>query len=162
MAFTHFPDLTVESFRKKCEALYYDPARCSMIRRVLVFGLLYNVALEFAAAPVADALSIRCRQLEPSLLANMETAIAELPLNIQRMQYPTLTTGAFKTMALTARSNSCSVPRGSPRSVHSRTCFASSPIAKPANLPSPSPPSKEVDLSWLERSHPQPHPWFWH
>lgn len=75
-----FPFLTVNSLVGKCEEMLNHPERCSPVRRVLIFGLLFGLCVECGENDHPALTPGRHRVLASNFLAKLEAAISELRL----------------------------------------------------------------------------------
>jgi len=77
---TFFPVLTLGPLKQKCEDMFNHPKECGPIRRTLVFGVLFELCIEFSEDRSDAAVAQRYSILSRMFLAKLEKAIGELPL----------------------------------------------------------------------------------
>jgi len=77
---TFFPVLTLGPLKQKCEDMFNHPKECGPIRRTLVFGVLFELCIEFSEDRSDAAVAQRYSTLSRMFLAKLEKAIGELPL----------------------------------------------------------------------------------
>jgi hypothetical protein len=80
---TFFPVASVIPLKQKCEDTFNHPKECGPIRRVLVFGTLFELCVEYSEEGGNAALAQRYSVLTRIFLAKLEKAIAEIPLVIK-------------------------------------------------------------------------------
>jgi len=80
---TFFPVTSIMPLKQKCEEMFNHPKDCGPIRRVLVFGALFELCMEYSEEGGNPALAQRYSVLARKFLAKVEKAIAELPLMIK-------------------------------------------------------------------------------
>lgn len=69
--------------KQKCEDMFNHPKECGPVRRVLVFGVLFELCMEYSEEGGNVALAQRYSVLGRMFIAKLEKAIAELPLIIK-------------------------------------------------------------------------------
>jgi hypothetical protein len=77
---TFFPVVTLGPLKQKCEDLFSHPKECGPVRRVLVFGVLFELCIEYSEDRSDLEVAQRYSVLARMFLAKLEKAIAELPL----------------------------------------------------------------------------------
>ena len=77
---TFFPVGTLGPLKQKVEDLFNHPKDAKPIRRVLVFGVLFELSIEFSEERSDVSVSQRYSILARMFLAKLEHAINELPL----------------------------------------------------------------------------------
>lgn len=77
---TFFPVVALGPLKQKCEDMFNHPKECGPIRRTLVFGVLFELCVEFSEDRSDAAVAQRYSTLARIFLAKLEKAIAELPL----------------------------------------------------------------------------------
>jgi hypothetical protein len=77
---TFFPVVALGPLKQKCEDMFNHPKECGPIRRTLVFGVLFELCVEFSEDRSDAAVAQRYSVLARIFLAKLEKAIAELPL----------------------------------------------------------------------------------
>ena len=80
---TFFPVVSIVPLKQRCESMFNHPKDCSPIRRVLVFGVLFELCMEYSEEGGNVALAQRYSVLTRMFLAKLEKAMAELPLIIK-------------------------------------------------------------------------------
>jgi hypothetical protein len=80
---TFFPVASIIPLKQKCEDTFNHPKECGPIRRVLVFGVLFELCMEYSEESGNATLAQRYSDLTRIFLAKLEKAIAELPLMIK-------------------------------------------------------------------------------
>jgi len=80
---TFFPVTTIMPLKQKCQDMFNHPKECGPVRRVLVFGALFELCMEYSEEGGNAALAQRYSVLARMFLAKVEKAIAELPLMIK-------------------------------------------------------------------------------
>lgn len=75
--------VTLGPLKQKCEDLFNHPKESGPIRRVLVFGVLFELCLEYSEDRSDVAVAQRYSVLARMFLAKLEKGIAELPLIIK-------------------------------------------------------------------------------
>lgn len=68
--------------KQKCEDMFNHPKDCGPVRRVLVFGVLFELCIEYSEFEKDVAITKRYSILARMFLAKLEAAIGELPLII--------------------------------------------------------------------------------
>lgn len=79
---TFFPVLTIGPLKQKCEDMFNHPKDCGPVRRVLVFGILFELCIEYSENDKDTMQAKRYTVLARTFLAKLEKAISELPLII--------------------------------------------------------------------------------
>lgn len=79
---TFFPVLTIGPLKQKCEDMFNHPKDCGPVRRVLVFGILFELCIEYSENDKDTVQAKRYTVLARTFLAKLEKAISELPLII--------------------------------------------------------------------------------
>jgi len=79
---TFFPVVSVGPLKQKCEDMFNHPKDCGPVRRVLVFGVLFELCMEYSEDGKDAAVAKRYSVLARMFLTKLEKAIAELPLMI--------------------------------------------------------------------------------
>jgi hypothetical protein len=78
-----FPVITLGPLKQKCEDLFNHPKDNGPVRRVLVFGVLFELCIEYSEDRSDVVIAQRYSILSRMFLAKLEKAIAELPLIIK-------------------------------------------------------------------------------
>lgn len=79
---TFFPVLSVGPLKHKCEEMFNHPKDCSPVRRVLVFGMMFELCIEYSEDDRNASQAKRYSVLARIFLTKLEAAISELPLII--------------------------------------------------------------------------------
>lgn len=80
MILTFFPVVSLGPLKQKCEDMFNHPKECGPIRRTLVFGVLFELCIEFSEDRSDAVVAQRYSVLARIFLAKLEKAIADLPL----------------------------------------------------------------------------------
>lgn len=80
---TFFPVGTLGPLKQKVEDLFNHPKDAGPVRRVLVFGILFELCIEFSEERSDVAVAQRYSVLARMFLSKLEHAITELPLIIK-------------------------------------------------------------------------------
>jgi hypothetical protein len=75
--------ITLGPLKQKCEDLFNHPKDNGPVRRVLVFGVLFELCIEYSEDRSDVVIAQRYSILSRMFLAKLEKAIAELPLIIK-------------------------------------------------------------------------------
>lgn len=82
MTFALFPTLELSTFMKRCEDLWNNPKGCPTPRKILVFGVLYQICAENSEFGFANTSPERSQSLTKVFLAKLDAALAEARLLI--------------------------------------------------------------------------------
>jgi len=79
----YFPVLTPELLIQRCEEVFDRPRDCSPVRRVLVFGVIFELCMEYSEDDKSPSLATRFSDLARKFIPLLKAAISGLPLIIQ-------------------------------------------------------------------------------
>jgi hypothetical protein len=79
----YFPVLNPELLIQRCEEVFNRPRDCSPVRRVLVFGVIFELCTEYSEDDKNQSLAKRFSDLAKKFIPLLKAAISGLPLIIQ-------------------------------------------------------------------------------
>ena len=79
----YFPALTSELLIQRCEEVFDRPRDCSPVRRVLVFGVIFELCIAYSEDEKNPSLADRFSGLARKFIPLLKAAISGLPLIIQ-------------------------------------------------------------------------------
>ena len=79
----YFPALTSELLIQRCEEVFDRPRDCSPVRRVLVFGVIFELCIAYSEDENNPSLADRFSGLARKFIPLLKAAISGLPLIIQ-------------------------------------------------------------------------------
>lgn len=74
--------LSVGPLKHKCEEMFNHPKDCTPVRKVLVFGMMFQLCIEYSEDDRNASLATRYSVLARIFFTKFEAAISELPLII--------------------------------------------------------------------------------
>jgi hypothetical protein len=77
-----FPLSSVASLKERSELVFNHPEDCSIVTRVLVYSVLFNLCMEYSGHDVSGDSSKRYLALANWFLGGLEGAIADLRLTM--------------------------------------------------------------------------------
>jgi hypothetical protein len=103
----YFPVLTPDVLIQRREEMFNRPRDCSPVRRVLVFGVIFELCMEYSEYDKSPSLTKRFSDLAKKFIPLLKAAISGLPLIIQPSVEAVIATTIAVSRSSHPRVNNC-------------------------------------------------------